>query len=134
MSHVARVDCEIRDLDALEIAVAKMGAELRRNQKTFRMWGTGSSAHQPCVHAITLTGDKNAYEVGLRQKTAGDPNTFEFACDFFDGKLTRAFGPNLTTLQNEYLAVVAERQLARRGWRVRREVDTRQQVRLVAQL
>lgn len=130
MSHVAKVSCAIRDLSALEVALEKLGGELRRGQTSFKMYG---SAKQPCVHAIALKGaTKDTYEVGLRYKTAGDPETFEMACDFFDGKLSKAFGQNLDGLQNEYLATVAERQLSRRGYRVRRVESEARQIRLVA--
>lgn len=127
MSHVAVVNCEIKDLDALETAVAAFNARLVRDQRHFRMYG---SERQPCLHAIT--GIKGTtYEIGLRQKTASDPETFELACDFFDGRLRETFGEQLVGLRKEYAAVVAERTLARRGYRVTRQTEG-QQIRLVA--
>lgn len=128
MSHVSVVKCHLRDLDALETAAEKLGGVLHRNQRTFKMYG---SRPEPCLHAITLRDEPNAYEIGLRQTAANDPHTFEFACDFFDGKLSKAFGQNLTGLQNEYLAVVAERQLEQGGYRVVRE-EAEQGIRLRA--
>lgn len=118
MSHVSVVDCEIRDLTALRAAAETLGAELLYGKRTFNMYG----APQPCVHAIALKGQPDAYEIGLRQKVAGDDSVFQFACDFYDGRLRAAFGENLEGLQNEYLAVVAEQELARGGYRVEREV------------
>lgn len=130
MSHVAKVNCIIKDLDALGEAAQKFNAELVRDKKTFKMWG---NEKQPCIHAIKLNGDASAYEVGLRYNSATDPDAgFEFACDFYDGKLAKAFGPELVSLRNEYQAVVAENTLRKRGWRVQRMVDTREQVQLTA--
>jgi hypothetical protein len=122
MSHVATVQALVKDLDALETAVEKFGGELRRNQTSFKMWGTP----ERCLHAIRLKNNPGGYEIGLRQATPEDKDTFEFACDFFDGSLVRAFGSELKNLRNEYMAVVAERQLQRRGYSVRREVQGEQ--------
>ena len=130
MSHVAVVACQIRDLDALSSAAEKLGGELRRNQTRFQMYGSESQA---CVHAIGVKGARNgAYEIGLRRKSASDEaEGYELACDFFDGSLATKFGANLVGLRNEYQAVVAERTLQRRGYRVQRQ-DEGQQIRLVA--
>lgn len=128
MSHVAKVNCSITDLDALSQALGKFpGAALVRGKKAFRMYGSES---QPCVHAITVPNTK--YEIGLRYKSLNPADGFEPACDFYDGSLSRVFGDQLTTLRNEYSAVVAESTLRRRGYRVTRQIDTPQQIRLVA--
>lgn len=128
MSHISKVACEIKDLDALRAAAEKFGAELLYGKRTFKMYGSPA----PCIHAIALKGG-SGYEVGLTYKTAGDESSFELACDFYDGNLERAFGPQLTNLRNEYLAVVAEQQLQRRGYRVRRDLEApAHQIRLLA--
>ena len=130
MSHIAVVNCVITNLDALATAAEKLGGELMRDQRSFRMYG---SQQQPCLHAIRLKGKADAYEVGLRQKAAEEPGTFDLACDFFDGNLTKAFGQNLTGLQNEYTALVAEQAMRRRGYRVQRDAEAPANViRLVA--
>lgn len=129
MSHVAYVECKISDLDALEEACKKLKATLKRGQRQFQYYAGSKS---PCIHAIVLDGKTDGYEVGLVQREANTPNEFRFACDFYSGSLTKAFGQNLEGLQNEYLATVAENQLANRGWSVRREVEG-QQIHLYAQ-
>lgn len=128
MSHIATVHCQIKDLDALEEAVKKFNATLKRNQTSFKAY---AGTNTKCKHAIELDGDRNAYGIGLRQLAQADEE-YELACDFYDSKLERAFGTGLVSLKNEYQAVVAETTLARRGYRVRRDVDTREQIRLVA--
>jgi len=40
MSHIATIETEFRDLDALEAACRSLGLELRRGQATFAWWGT----------------------------------------------------------------------------------------------
>ena len=127
MSHIATLKVQITDLDALEVAAGKFAAELRRNVHDFKAYpGTQTR----CQHVISLKGDRVAYEIGLRQLPQSAEG-YEFAFDTYDGKLERAFGAGMTQLRNEYTAVVAERQLARRGWRTRRDVDTKQEIRVV---
>jgi hypothetical protein len=116
MSHVSVVACEIKDLDELRAAAEKFGAELLYGKTTFKGYGSEKS---PCLHAIKVPG--TTYEVGLRRKTAEDPDTYELACDFFDGKIAAAFGDGMVNLRNEYTALVAEKALRRRGYRVARE-------------
>lgn len=123
MSHIATIQCRIKDLDVLEQVLQSLGGELRRGQQTFRTY----QPNQRCVHAIRLTKPKEAYEVGLRYASASDPTQgFTLAYDnFAEGRhLDTAFGPGLVKLQDEYLAVVAERQLEAGGYRVRREQET----------
>lgn len=119
MSHKTLVDARINreHLDCLEEAANKFGADLMRDQRTFKMYGSP----KPCFHAIRLRDNPNAYEIGLEQVEAHDPDTFRFACDFFDGQLTRAFGPNLENLTNEYLAAVGMKKFAEQGAHVERE-------------
>jgi hypothetical protein len=128
MSHISNVQCEIRDLDALDEALVKFGAELVRDQQTFKAYF--GRANNKCAHAIRLKDDHNAYEIGLQRKAqAGD--AYELACDFWGGSLAR-FGEGLQRLTNEYTAVVAERTLQRDGWSVRRVEETPQRIRLAA--
>lgn len=131
MSHVAYVEGEVKDLDALDEALLKFPeakAALNRNQKVFRGYG---SERAPCLHAISMQGMN--YEIGLRLKNAADPDTYQFAADFYSGELTRAFGPQLVHLRNEYMAVVAENALRQQGYMVTRYADSRQRLELRAQ-
>lgn len=125
---MSKVECRITDLDALEVALERLGGELRRGQTSFTYYAGSKS---PCVHAIRVKGsDAQAYEVGLRQTEPGAAS-FDLACDFYSGQLTKAFGQNLTGIQNEYLAAVAEQRVRRSGYRVQR-VEEGQRIRLVA--
>lgn len=128
MSHVSKVECQISDLDALEVAVERLGGELVRGQQQFQYYAASKA---PCVHAIRLK-DRNerSYEVGLRF-TDATMRTFDLHCDFFDGSLRRTFGENLVGLQNEYQAAVAERVFRQQRYRVQR-VEEAGRIRLVA--
>lgn len=122
MSHVASVQCSIKDLDALETALAKFDATLNRNKATFAFYG---GAKAPCVHSITLNDDKNGHEVGLRRKSASaGEEDYELAYDVsFASKVNQRMGKELVGLRDEYTAIVAEDALQRGGYRVRREQE-----------
>ncbi len=133
MSHVARVNCIIKDLDVLGEAAEKLGGELVRDQKRFHFY---AGATEPCVHALKVKGAKDTdHEVGLRQKSASDPEEgFEPHYDVsFAGNINRAFGSNLVELRKEYSAAMAERQLRKQGYMVRRDTEAQaNEIRLVA--
>ena len=62
MSHVDRIDCSIKDLDALKKAVADLHGDFREGQNTFKTYG---SSRPRCDHAISHP-DAN-YEVGVKK-------------------------------------------------------------------
>jgi hypothetical protein len=134
------VDIKIRDLDAAEAAVKRLGGTLVRGQKTHRWygkflndWGSQDAAvnrRDPktfgtCDHAITFPGIN--YEIGLCAEADG---SFTAVYDTYgsggtnDGHaLTAKCGGNgLPTLKNEYAAAVSTRVMARKGFRVTRTV------------
>ena len=118
MSHSVKVSFGVRDLNVFEQACTNLGAQFKRDQTRFRMFG---SETQPCVHAVTVPG--TTYEIGLRYATANDTTVFDAACDFFDGSLRQKFGENLVNLKNEYLAVYGETKLREQGYWVERQYE-----------
>jgi hypothetical protein len=129
MSHIATVKCEIKSLDALEEAVQKFNATLHRGKTNFKAY---AGTNTKCLHTIELNDNKTAYSIGLRQ-LAQSEESYELACDWYDGSLAKAFGKEFVNLRNEYQAVVAEKALKRQGWRVSRKVDEAQHIQLYAQ-
>lgn len=143
MSHVAEVSLEVRDLDALRVAVERCGGELMLGQRTHAWWGTWLNDWQDqsraaalkgrdpktfgqCDHAIRLNGkpgvmgDTGPWEVGVCAKPGGG---FALVYDAFGragAQLAQAFGTDLSKLSEEYGAEVAMRMLARQGYRVTR--------------
>lgn len=141
MSHIATVECEIKDLDALERACVRLGLELRRNQKTYRWFGV-SVGDEPlpegltaadlghCEHAIGIPGDheqdesRRPYEVGVCRRPVG-PNGVRPAgyVLHFDGwlggfGLVNRIGEQCHTLKQNYQLEVAKRQMQLKGYRV----------------
>ena len=130
MSHVATVDVEIKDLDALEAAGKRIGMELVRGQKTFRWYGThvGDYPLPPgfteedlgtCEHALRVVGRADSYEVGVVRRRDGRPG-WSLMWDFYAGGygLMEKVGENCQTLRREYACVVASRTAQKQGFRV----------------
>lgn len=119
MSHIAVINAQIQDLDAFGEACAKLGAELRIGQKMFDSFTRGH-----CEHAIHVSD--NAYEAGLIANPEGG---WKLGFDNYGMRgqaLERALGVGLVKVQDEYLAVVAERQLRRDGFMVTRYEENNQ--------
>jgi hypothetical protein len=97
MSHVATIDLEVKDWDALAEAARRIGMDLIRDQKTYRCWfnswdqkdvegqlkEVGMTAEDlvppgfkgeeigQCEHAIRVRGNASAYEIGLARRRDG---------------------------------------------------------------
>ena len=118
MSHVVAVATVYRDLDALRVAVERLGGRLIEGQDRFRLYAGGK---QPCLHTIVIEGREEGYQIGVRYAEATGPESgYQLWCDFFDGSLSKQFGANLSRLAEEYGAEVAMRELMTAGFQVTR--------------
>ena len=119
MSHVAKVNIEIKDLDALRVACRKVGLEFVEGQKTFRSYQRGLT----CDHAIRVPqvdverGNSNApYEIGvIRVKSTG---AYTLLVDDFAGGfgLTALSGLRAVNVVRAYATEVATKTLTRGGY------------------
>ena len=118
MSHVAKVEVEIKDLTALETACNKLGVTLERGQKTWvSYYGTDQ-----CEHAITVPNSD--YSVGVIKNENGTGFHLKFDSWGKHGRgITERVGDGCLKLSNEYSATVATRQLVKQGFRVRRSMQ-----------
>jgi hypothetical protein len=129
MSHIATIDLEIKDLDAIEAACKELELELVRNQKTFRWYGQfmgdypadsrlSVKDYGKCEHAIKMKADKHAYEIGLVKNPTG--NGYLLAFDHFaqSNKITKLTGGiHLPKLRQLYAANVAAKAATKAGWK-----------------
>jgi hypothetical protein len=134
MSHVAEMECEINDLEALSDACKELGLELRLGQKTYKWYGRsvgdyplpeGMTAQDlgKCDHAICIPGNPGAYEIGVIKKKTGE--SYSLVWDFWAGGfglVEKVGDQQATKLQDEYLAAVTTRHERRRGRQVRRSL------------
>jgi hypothetical protein len=138
MSHVANVEVEINDLDALRKACDKLGLEFVQGQTTYQWFNqyladsnvgrqTVRDGFKPedfgkCEHAIKVP-DSN-YEVGVVKNPTG--NGYRLIYDEYGSQgqaiTKRLGGTQLTKLKTEYGVARASRHLRRNGYRVVRRV------------
>lgn len=127
MSHVAKIEIEIKDLDALDAACQRLGFTLLRGQTAYAWWGhsvgdyplpEGFAASDlgHCAHAIRVPGA--TYEVGVVARRDGRPG-FTLLWDFYQsGGLERILGPGAHKLVQAYGVEAAKRAARRQGYHV----------------
>ena len=135
MSHVASIDLDVKDLDALAFACKRLGLEFRQGQKSYRWYGeivgdfplpAGFVAEDlgKCEHAISVPGNADAYEVGVVRRRDGRPG-YALMWDFYGGGfgLQEFVGRNCSKLKQSYAAEVTIRQARKMGFGVREEAN-----------
>jgi hypothetical protein len=73
MSHISKIELEVRDLGILCQACERVGLGLIRGKRRFRWYGKDA----PCDHAIRVPGAD--YEIGIINKDG----LYELTCDFY---------------------------------------------------
>lgn len=127
MSHVATIEIEIKDLDALRQAAIDCGLEFCEGQTSYKWYGysvgdsplpAGMTAADLgiCDHALRIPGDAQAYEVGVVKRGAG----YVLLWDFWQGGygLQAKIGKDGGLLRQRYAVAVAKAQAQRQGLRV----------------
>lgn len=121
MSHLSKIELEIKDIPALRKACTRLGFELCLEQKSFKWFGaTGAK----CDHTIKVPGAQ--YEVGVLKNSEGK---YELQCDYFDYRLTDKIGKNGGLLKQAYTLEKAKMEAARKGYSCK-EVKTPQGIKL----
>lgn len=139
MSHVATIETEIHDLDALAAACESLGLELVRNQKVYNWFGrsvgdyplpVGFTAAElgTCDHAIRIKGTSlngkidrtQPYEIGLALRRDGKSG-YTMLWDTYHGGhglVEKVGGEKAEKLIQGYGVEVAIRAAKRQGFRV----------------
>ncbi|MCK8600093.1 DUF1257 domain-containing protein [Desulfoferrobacter suflitae] len=121
MSHIAKIELDINDLDALRAACVELGASLSTEKKSF-IWYSGESF---CDAVIQVPGA--SYEIGVVR--CGQ--NFELCCDLYEsGGLEKALGKGLGRLKQAYARERVRREARQKGYAVR-EQKTEKGIRLV---
>ncbi len=128
MSHVAKIQIEIKDLEALRAACTRMGFEFVEAQRTYRWYGThmgdyplpeGFTADDlgHCEHAIRVPDA--GYEVGVCRRRDSRPG-YTLLWDFWQGGygLERQLGKNGQRLVQAYGVEAAKHAARRAGYSV----------------
>lgn len=116
MSHIAKVDLHVKNLDDLETACRALGLELVRDQQTFRNYNRRKTA---CEHAIRIPADRDAYEIGVVKRADGQPG-YQLAWDDYRGGLglVEKVGENCSLLKQQYALAVTQRYARQHGFSV----------------
>lgn len=108
MSHVATVDIEIKDIEALDAACRRLGLELVQKCTTFSTWG----GKRPCEHKIRVPGAQDNLEIGLVARTDGRPGWIPML-DIHIGEVLDKIGGEKCSLLRQAYATCAAIKLAR---------------------
>lgn len=132
MSHVATIEIQLKDLDALDAACRRVGIEFLRDKPTFAWFGThvgdyplpaGFTAEDMgrCEHAIRVPGA--TYEIGVVRRRDGQPG-YTLLWDFWasggltSGEALERIGVGGRKLVQAYGVEVATRAARRQGYTV----------------
>ena len=110
MSHIAKIELEVTDLESLSKACQEIGLNLVRGKTTFK-WFNGDGK---CDHAIEVPGA--SYEIGLI-KVEQDKG-YILQTDFFDTGIEKAIGKNGGLLKQKYAVQRTRSEAKRKGYRV----------------
>ena len=119
MSHISKIELEVKDLAILKMACDRLGLELMQGKTEFRWYGNNAKCH----HAIRVPGA--GYEIGV-QSVDG---RYELQCDYYDPNIGKAIGQNGGLLKQAY-AVEKTRSEARRNGYTVIEKKTEDRIRL----
>jgi len=108
MSHISKIELEVKDLGVLSQACTRLGLQLIRNQETFKWYGKDAQ----CEHAIKLPGA--SYEIGVLKKSG----RYELQCDFYDRNIEKAIGRQGGLLKQAYAIEKAKIEARRKGYSV----------------
>lgn len=149
MSHVAAVDVQILDLEALKRACETLGLEFRKGKKTFKWYGTwvndyhGNDAaykngvnpkdYGKCQHAIGIKGNDKAYEIGLISDP-DKPGGYKMVYDFWQGGLgiEKVAGKGCNNLINQYAKEVAISKVKKLGYTVTEKTNANGEIEIEA--
>ncbi len=109
MSHISKIELEVRDLGTLRQACNRLGLNMLEGRKTFKWYGQEDGK---CDHAIRVPGA--SYEIGVI-KTG---ESFELKCDYWDTAIGRAIGASGGLLKQAYAVERAKTEARRKGYSV----------------
>ncbi len=108
MSHISKIELEVKDLAVLGQACARLGLALLKAQKSFKWYGKEA----PCDHAIRVPGAD--YEIGVAKSGA----SYELNCDFYDKNLEKVIGRNAGLLKQAYAVEKTRIEARKKGYSV----------------
>jgi len=136
LSHVARIELEINDLETLKAACKALGFEFLCDQQTYRWYGTWVGDYPlpqgftrddlgKCTHAIRVPGA--TYEIGVVKRGS----KYLLLWDFYQsGGLQAHIGTNGGKLKQAYSVQRIRREAVLKGYHLQ-EQKTPQGIRII---
>ncbi len=109
MSHISKIELEVKDLATLKQACERLGLKMVRGQCTFKWYGQEEGR---CDHAIRVP--EAAYEIGVVKTGSG----FELRCDYWDSAIGKAIGQAGGLLKQAYAIERTKTEARRKGYSV----------------
>ena len=123
MSHISKIELEVKDLGIISQACKALGLKLIRGQESFKWYGKPG----PCDHAITVPNAD--YEIGVVKKDG----RYELQCDFYDQSLGKVIGKQGGLLKQAYAVSKTTLEARKKGYSVRQR-QTQTGIRLYVQM
>lgn len=115
MSHISKIELEVKDLGVLGQACTRLGLSLIKGQKTYRWYGQEAQ----CDHCIRVPGA--SYEIGVISRNG----SYELNCDYYDKNLEKVIGQKGGLLKQAYAAEKTRIEARRKGYSViERQTET----------
>ena len=105
MSHISKIELQVKDLSVLQAACERLDLSFVRGQREFRWYGKPAQ----CDHAIRVPNA--AYDVGVT-KINGH---YELRCDYYDQNLVKAIGQSGGLLKQAYAVEKVRREARLKG-------------------
>lgn len=124
MSHIAKIELEINDIETLKLACERLGLQFQENQQTYRWYGSwvgdtplpeGITIDQLgiCDHAIHVPGAQ--YEIGVVRRD----QKYILLWDYWErGGLEEKLGRNASWLKQAYAVERVRKEARIKGYRV----------------
>jgi len=109
MSHITKIELEVKDFETLARACTRLGMELVAGQKSFKWYGNEDGS---CDHAIKIPQAR--YEIGV----AKTGETYELKCDYYDQAIGKTIGSNGGLLKQAYAVERTKTEARRKGYTV----------------
>lgn len=107
MSHLAKIEMKVKNLDSLAQASKNLGGVFNKNQTEFKWY---SIEKGKCDHAISFKGA--SYEIGVIK----EGSVYNLSLDnFYSGGLPKFVGNNAGLLKQEYNSVETKRAAMLKG-------------------
>ena len=109
MSHISKIELEVKDLGTLKQACNRLGLTMIQGQNTFKWYGQEEGR---CDHAIRVP--EASYEIGVIK--TGD--SFELRCDYWDSAIGKTIGHTGGLLRQAYAIERTKTEARRKGYTV----------------